>query len=171
MDSKFRLQWPNILVPIDFADPFNQALQIAIGMAERLQATLTLLNVVHLPACYPMDTLQDLEGLMSCASNSLENMCSIVPPSLVSQKLVRFAQEDVAEEIIKAAVELPASFMVISIHRHGGLARVLHPGIADKVIHHSPCPVLVVPLKKQDTGSIPLHAAEPANQFKKNAAS
>lgn len=40
-------QIKNILVPIDFSEPVNNALEVAIAMANRHNADIHLLHVVH----------------------------------------------------------------------------------------------------------------------------
>ena len=39
----------HILVPLDFSEPANQALEYAMQLARQLQARLTLLHVIHIP--------------------------------------------------------------------------------------------------------------------------
>lgn len=47
-------------------------------------------------------------------------------------------------EIVKAAREWPADIIVIGSHGRGGAARLLLGSVAEAVIRHAPCPVLVV---------------------------
>jgi nucleotide-binding universal stress UspA family protein len=49
-----------------------------------------------------------------------------------------------ATEIVKAAQEWPADLIVIGSHGRGGVQRLLLGSVADGVMRHAKCPVLVV---------------------------
>jgi nucleotide-binding universal stress UspA family protein len=50
-------------------------------------------------------------------------------------------------EIINAAKDWPADLIVIGSHGRGGLTRALLGSVAEDVMRHAPCPVLVVRAK------------------------
>jgi len=52
---------------------------------------------------------------------------------------------DPADAIIRFARELPASFVIMGSHGRSGLARVALGSVSMRVVHRSPCPVLIVP--------------------------
>jgi nucleotide-binding universal stress UspA family protein len=139
------LRWTNILAPVDFSEPSNHALKIAAGLAEELGARLTILHVIHMPACYPMDTLLDIEDLLNSGRNSMEQVSHGLASALIREKRVQFGKLEISEEIVEAAYALPADLLVLGTHAYGGVARILHRNIAERVIQHAPCPVLAVP--------------------------
>ena len=47
-------------------------------------------------------------------------------------------------EIVKVARDWPADLIVMGSHGRGGLARLLVGSVAETVMRHAPCPVLVV---------------------------
>lgn len=47
-------------------------------------------------------------------------------------------------EIVKAAKDWPADVIVIGSHGRGGVTRLLVGSVAEAVMRHAPCPVLVV---------------------------
>ncbi|WP_145723421.1 universal stress protein [Mesorhizobium tianshanense] len=49
-----------------------------------------------------------------------------------------------ADEIVKAAGEWPADLIVIGSHGRGGVQRALLGSVADGVIRHASCPILVI---------------------------
>ena len=50
-------------------------------------------------------------------------------------------------EIVSAAKDWPADLIVIGSHGRGGLTRALLGSVAEGVMRHAPCPVLVVRAK------------------------
>jgi nucleotide-binding universal stress UspA family protein len=48
-------------------------------------------------------------------------------------------------EIVKEAKEWPADLIVIGSHGRRGIQRFLLGSVAEAVVRHAPCPVLVVP--------------------------
>jgi nucleotide-binding universal stress UspA family protein len=144
-NSKPSLHWTNILVPVDFSEPSNHALKIAAGLAEKLGARLTILHVLHMPACYPTDALVDLDDLLSSGRNSMEHLTYSFSAALIREKRVQFGKLEISEEIVEAAYGLPADLIVLGTHAYGGVARILHRNIAERVIQHAPCPVLALP--------------------------
>ena len=161
------LYWKHILVPVDCSDASKYALNMAAGLAEQSGARLTLLHIIHVASCYPPDALQDMDDIMNCARDSLETTCRGVSPDLIRQKLAVFGKKEISEEIIQAALDLPADLIVIASHGRSGLGRFLQGSIAEKVVRHAPCPVLVMQAAKNIPKQAHHHFAEPMNPFKK----
>jgi nucleotide-binding universal stress UspA family protein len=160
---KPQLGWRNILVPVDLCEPSKCSLKIAAGLAKQSGAKLTLLHIVHVPTSYPLDVLQDVDDVMNSARDSLEKMCGAISPALIQQKIVRFGMKEIFQEIVETAQDIPADLIVIASHGHNRLVRALMGSIADKVIRHAPCTVLVASDEKK------WHIAEPLGPFKKVA--
>jgi nucleotide-binding universal stress UspA family protein len=53
-----------------------------------------------------------------------------------------------ATEIVKAAKEWPADVIVIGSHGRVGVQRALLGSVAEGVMRHAPCPVMVVRMKE-----------------------
>lgn len=49
-----------------------------------------------------------------------------------------------SQEIVKAAKDWPADIIVVGSHGRGGVKRVVLGSVAEGVMRHAPCPVLVV---------------------------
>lgn len=58
-----------------------------------------------------------------------------------------------AEVIVKRAAELGASLIVMTTHGRSGLGRVVFGSVADAVLRHAPCAVLLVRLTGSDGDS------------------
>ncbi len=61
---------------------------------------------------------------------------------------VKIATGNAAEEILKAAEEVNATFIAMSTHGRSGFSRWALGSVADRVIHTSPRPVVVIRAKK-----------------------
>jgi len=53
-----------------------------------------------------------------------------------------------ASEIIRTAKEWPADIIVIGSHGRHGIQRALLENVAEAVMRHAPCPVLVIRAKE-----------------------
>jgi universal stress protein A len=49
-----------------------------------------------------------------------------------------------AAEIVKAVKEWPANLIVIGSHGRGGIQRAVLGSVAEAVMRHAPCPVMVI---------------------------
>jgi len=58
-----------------------------------------------------------------------------------------------AEEIVKRARELQVTLILMTTHGRSGLGRVIFGSVADAVIRHAPCPVLLVHVTHDDDES------------------
>jgi universal stress protein A len=137
-----------ILVAVDFSEESRSALACAAEMAGKFGASLTLVHVVE-PHFGPPDTdVPPLTGAQSDAEEFAEaklelsdlaeqmlGQCRVVE-TVVRGGLAFF-------EITEAAKALGADLIVVGTHGYTGLKRALLGSTAEKVVRHSPCPVLV----------------------------
>lgn len=135
----FKVQ--RILVPVDFSDCSNKALQYAIPFAKQFGAELVLLHVVQpypaVPEIGPVEveTIQD-------GRRELDALRQTVPEAIRSSVSLRTG--DPSLEITRTAAELAADLIIISTHGHKGLTRMLLGSTTEKVVRRAPCPVLIV---------------------------
>jgi nucleotide-binding universal stress UspA family protein len=146
------LHWKNILVPVDFSEPSKHAIKIAADLAEQSGAGLTLLHVVQLPVSYTVDALPGVGEIINTERDTLERLSQEIPPGLVQQKLIQFTKQGILQDIIEVAQDLPADLMIITTHGYRGLKRIWHGCMAEEIICHAPCPVLVVPPAENTSG-------------------
>jgi nucleotide-binding universal stress UspA family protein len=66
-----------------------------------------------------------------------------------------------ADVIVKRARELGTSLIVMSTHARGGLGRFVFGSVADNVLRHAPCPVLLVRIVDQEPNA---KAKDPATR-------
>jgi nucleotide-binding universal stress UspA family protein len=152
--SPFRLK--RILVPIDFSDCSKKALRYALPLARQHEATITLLYVAALPAYYAVGDgggfnyasfEADYVAIEAEMRASGEKRLSALAADethgeVETNVLVRTGSPTL--EIIDLARSLPADLIVISTHGRTGLKHVWLGSVAEHVVRHAPCPVLVV---------------------------
>lgn len=138
-----------ILVPTDFSEHANVALEYAIRFAERLGASLTLLQVVAPPVQSPeantaFPSAELLNQLSLAAMEDLARFCEQegLKFPVASQAVVRVGEPCALIE--ETAAELHVDLIILGTHGRTGLAHVLLGSLAERVMRGAPCPVLVV---------------------------
>jgi nucleotide-binding universal stress UspA family protein len=137
----------HILVPIDFSPYADQALEYAITLAQKLQARLTLLHVIHLTPLTMGDSVTSIPGVF------LEEV-ETEAEQLINASLGRLHNAGLSGEtvivhgipfqmIIDTAKDKGADLIVMGTHGRTGLTHVLMGSVAEKVVRLAPCPVLV----------------------------
>ena len=135
------------LVPLDFSEYANQALDYAINLASKLGARLTLLHVIQsLPlggvdmgVTLPYTYIQDLEAeIMENMHTCLERVTAAgLEGEIVVVHGVPF------HEIIETAKTQQVALIIMGTHGRTGFQHVLLGSVAEKVVRLAPCPVLV----------------------------
>lgn len=137
----------NILVPVDFSETSGKALRFALGLAEKWKATVHLLNVVPVPAYPPVvmvgsfDTTRFEAGLREEAERQLKELAGPHGQRIAGTRVVA---GEPFWEICRAAEERRSDLIVMGSHGRTGMAHVLLGSVAERVVRHASCPVLVV---------------------------
>jgi len=153
----------NILVPIDFSQMSTQALETATPLARRFAASIHLAHVRQFDyaagfsapappfAPFPLMTYeQDEEKRTVKELNTLAREFGI--SSGVCHVLGGAPPFD---EICRLAQEIPADLIVMPTHGRTGLTHVFLGSTAERVVRHSPCPVLVVRERRRQSKTGP----------------
>ena len=138
-----------ILCPTDFSKAADKAFEYAVFMAESHEADLVLLHVVdqlhgftyyqEILAVTPMEIA---ERMAKRAHQDLQALIDRLSGSVTTTEAVREGRTWV--EICEAAKEEKADIIVIGSHGRTGLSHVLIGSVAETVVRHASCPVLVV---------------------------
>jgi len=137
-----------ILVPIDFSDCSKKALKYALPLAKQHGATITLFYVVPgLPQAvgdYGTADYPTLEAdLRATAEKELDQLLvHELGGKVPGETVVGSGSPSIS--IIELAKNMPADIIIISTHGRTGLKHVLLGSVAEHVVRHAPCPVLVV---------------------------
>jgi nucleotide-binding universal stress UspA family protein len=136
----------NILCPTDFSEPSRTATNYALEFARTFAARLHLLYVIEDPLLYsPMfggyaPAADDLEAY---AKSALENW--ILPDDATGVDVdYRFVHGRAFTGILQEAAEHDIDLIVMGTHGRGFLPHLLLGSVAERVVRHSPCPVLTV---------------------------
>ena len=138
----------NIMVPYDQSDPANRALDVAIDMAKKYNASISLVACV-VPQV-PMDpslgtayaeTLVLMQKSASSALSKLESRLKELQIPVKSQVLTGVS---ITDELLSYAESHQIDFIVMGSRGLGGFKKLLLGSVASGVSQHSKCPVLIV---------------------------
>ena len=142
-----------ILVPTDFSDPSNEALATAMAFATAFGGKLDLVHVA-LAVSYVLPPPLDLAPLPFDMTKSLEQAtvglaseeARVRAAGLACETATLFGRPDT--EIVTRATATKADLIVMGTHGRSGLAHALMGSVAERVVRHSPCPILIVPQRQ-----------------------
>jgi universal stress protein A len=139
-----------ILVPTDFSDPSHDALTAAMGFASAFGGTLDLVHVT-LASAYILPPPIDVATMTFDVGKALEQATAglaieearVRAAGLSCESSTLFGRPDT--EIVERAITTRADLIVMGTHGRSGLAHALMGSVAEHVVRHSPCPILIVP--------------------------
>lgn len=137
----------HVLVPHDFSETAEKALQYALDLSEKLGAKVTVLHAYEIPVYgFPDGVVltSEMTGqIQRAAENALQGVVARCRrPGLEVASVLR--QGPAWSEIDAAAKELGADLVVMGTHGRKGVARALLGSVAEKVVRSSSRPVLTV---------------------------
>ena len=140
---------PGIIVGIDGSSHSRRALDWAISETAIRHAPLTVLTVQEAiigywgPVIYPGDA-ELTEHARKVAQDETDNALRKLAPEARPQEVTVLAVVGApAEEILGAARD--ADMIVIGSRGAGGFKKRLMGSVSYTVLHHAPCPVVVIP--------------------------
>jgi universal stress protein A len=150
--NRFHLR--KILVPVDFSPNCQESILYARHFAEQFEAEICLLHVVE-PVVVTNDfgyvpilpndlEEQRLEG----AGKELRTLANSLGAGVAVESKVLLGRA--WKEITDAARTLPADLLIVSTHGFTGIKHALLGSVAEKIVRHAPCPVLVVRLGEHE---------------------
>ena len=141
------MAFKHILVATDFGDSSQGALDLAVELAQKFAASLTLVHSWEAPtysyggAYYlPADLITPIE---EAARKHLQNAITALGQRVPNAKSV-LRLGPAWEEILSAAREAEADLIVLGTHGRRGLDRALLGSVAEKVVRMAEVPVLTV---------------------------
>jgi len=135
-----------MMVAVDDSDPGRWAVRVAADLARQLKAELVLLHVINPAALLSPETAFDAEDVRGAqrrrADELLAAALALVDPATPTETLT--LEGNAGDEIVTAAAEWEASFIVMGTRSKGRLAAFLLGSTAESVIRRAACPVLTV---------------------------
>ena len=144
-----------IVVGTDFSDRSDAALDAAISVAVAFQAAVDLVHVVEPGVLATPDSL----GAMALATSSapivqqIDEALASRAEKATSAGLVcqtNSLEGDPSRELVRHAEKMKADLIVMGTHGRTGLEHVVLGSVAERVVQHANCPVLVIPLRRRD---------------------
>lgn len=142
-----------ILVPVDFSDYSEAALDYAVGLAAKLDAKIYLLNVIGIPALGVPElgvalTASVIDSMVHDNQTALDKLADARRQQApIGRALLRTG--DARDVIIHVAEEVGADLIVMGTHGRRGVGRALLGSVAESVVRTSPCPVLTIRGRKR----------------------
>jgi nucleotide-binding universal stress UspA family protein len=152
VEVKIMVEFKRILVPLDGSPLAEKALPVAMSLAQRFDGQIILLRVVDFPVLvtpvmYPEIPPSQLVEIRDQARQEAEAYLKARQDELSRQGFdvrIFLGETSPAEHIINTADAEEVDLIVMSTHGRGGLARWALGSVADRVIRHGPCPVLLI---------------------------
>jgi nucleotide-binding universal stress UspA family protein len=140
-----------ILVPLDGSTQSEMAITHAASLARALGASLHLVRV-HLPViayataeaaiAIPDPDLD--EQVRAAAEKWLIAKAAAVKATVRLPVTFELRTGAPTDEVVRAAAERDAAFIVCTTHGHGGWAPQWVGSVTDAIIRHAPCPVIAM---------------------------
>jgi nucleotide-binding universal stress UspA family protein len=146
--SRFKIK--TILVPVDFSNCSREGLRYAIAFASEFGARIILLHATYLGYVYSSEgtAIYDIPGLQRAARETAERKMRELVRSVnfgaVKFETV-FTDGSPVIDICAFAKDHHVDLIITSTHGFTGFRHVLIGSIAEQVVRHAPCSVLVVP--------------------------
>jgi nucleotide-binding universal stress UspA family protein len=140
----------SILVPVDFSSCSREGVLYAISFAKEFGAKIILLHAMYLGYVYSSEgtAIYDIPGLQKAARKTAERKMRELVRS-VNFGAVKFATAftdgSPVNDICAFAKDHDVDLIITSTHGFTGFTHVLIGSIAEQVVRHAPCSVLVVP--------------------------
>jgi nucleotide-binding universal stress UspA family protein len=152
------MMFTHILVPTDFSEPSDAALEYARFLAAKFGSTLHLLHVVEVPIMVGSEIYiaesPDVEAAL--VEQARKRLAERVLPAdrgrfNATSEVVTGAT---APAIVEYATQQHIGLIVMGTHGRSGMAHLLMGSVAEKVVRSAPCPVMTV-----RTRSVPAEVA------------
>ena len=155
-----------ILVPLDGSEHSLRALEIAIQIAKKFDGKITLIHVYSvtirpvimpepttltppmIPAMTPAEVSKAVEATRKAGASILADGEQKVKAEEV-QVETTLKEGHTVQEIVKTAKEGKFDLIVIGGRGISKIRELLLGSVTDGVIHHAPCPVLVIKLVRR----------------------
>jgi universal stress protein A len=143
-----------ILCPLDFSPSSQDALRLAIRLAREQHAELVVMHVWYVPMTglgdFPLPR-RIAERIVQETTQSLDAAVQEAQAAGVTTVTQQLVQGVPGWMIVDAVNKDPAiGLVVVGTHGRTGLARVLVGSVAEYIVRHAPCAVVVARHDRED---------------------
>lgn len=135
-----------IVVGVDGSQPAEAAIKFAAEEASLRSARLLAVCAWELPmvvspmGAYPAESFQGFQDSAESIAQAAIARVKELQPNVVCE--ARAVEGQPAEVLLREAES--ADMIVVGSRGHGGFASLLLGSVSQQVVHHAPCPVVVV---------------------------
>jgi nucleotide-binding universal stress UspA family protein len=136
-----------ILCPVDFSEPSREAVRAAIRLVRSSGGELTLLHAYQYPTTMYLRGGYPAPGLSRDIDEGIDKQLAEFRASLDAPGVKITLEKALGpawDEIVRRADAGKYDLIVLSTHGRTGLQRALIGSVAEKVVRHASCDVLVV---------------------------
>lgn len=143
------MQINQILVPTDFSENAQHAIDYAVALAKRCSAKLHILHVPVVPTYLLMDLSyspgpEAVTRILNDAQEALERLSK----TITEAGLEHFAaiREGTVHEVIRDyAKEHDVDLVIVGTHGRSGVAKLMYGSVTERVIKTTHTPIIVIP--------------------------
>lgn len=138
-----------ILVAVDGSKPSVEAAHFAMDLATQTQAELTFLFVIETPQVIPVGPLSGYVTTSQARSEEDVKKAEAIVEHIAKERpglkvATRVELGEPVETICEVAKNVGSDLIVVGARGHNAAQRFLMGSVSDRVVHHAPCPVMVV---------------------------
>ena len=147
-----RSELKTILVPVDFSVSSMKALDFAVALATRFEASIELryvLDPMYSPGRFEAPRLSSVRAeAVKEATLKLAKLAKlrVKPHGPVRHRVLKGIAYSA---IVEAAAKIKSDIIVMGSEGRTGMSRFLVGSVAEKVVRHAQCPVLMVRTKRE----------------------
>jgi len=141
--------YKNILLPLDGSKLAEEIIPAAINLAKICHATITLMQIAEITALFKYDRKIESEVLKDRAEEYLNQMKRKIEEDGVSVNVVIRTGKPYSE-ILTYAEQRDVDLIIMSTYGMGGFGRWALGSVSEKVVRHSPKPVLLPRSRSRD---------------------
>jgi nucleotide-binding universal stress UspA family protein len=151
-----------VLIALDYDPTAQKVAEAGFAMAKAMGAEVVLLHVISDPVYYSsveyspimgfngyMDmgplVLESVDGLKEASQHFLDKSKQHLGDNSI-ETLIK--EGDFADSILKTAKAIQADVIVMGSHSRKWLENIVMGSVTEKVLHHTPIPLLIIPTKK-----------------------
>jgi len=154
-----------VLIALDYEPSAEKIAETGHTIATALNADIVLLHVIAEPAYYSSMEYSPIMGFSGFMDTMNVDMSESVAKNVNALALeflnkskehlgnnnieTMVAEGNFAETIVESAEKAQADIIVMGSHTRRGLDKLLMENVAEKVVHLSKVPVLVIPIKDE----------------------